>query len=412
MPGRNSTARHIWKGNMPLKVNLLARILLIAILLGVSPPVHLATPAAAAPLPAPHLDATGVRHYPGWFQTMSGGFADPQTGIWSMAAFGGNLYAGTTNDSGAAIWRSPDGRRWTKAVIPGWTAANAGVLDLKEYAGQLYAGVYNENGAQVWRTDGSTWEQTVAAGFGDAANITVSAFAVFGGRLYAATGSPTNGVRLWQTDTGDAASWSPAPVGAMGGSGTLLEVVMDTFGSFLYVGLSRNDRAELWRSGNGVDWDAVIYPPETGNSTHVSGLAEFDGNFYAGFRNLVNGAQIWRSPNGADWTPIVVNGLDDASNGGAHGLIVFQEWLHVVFMNPTGVEVWRMSTGRQWQRLAGDGWGDHAASYADYYDKGAAVFNGHLYVGTVNGSNGGEVWELAAAIVRAPVIVSGFPARP
>jgi hypothetical protein len=49
-----------------------------------------------------------------------------------------------------------------------------------------------------------------------------------------------------------------------------------------------------------------------------------------------------------------------------------------------------------WERANLNGWGDVDNGYADYFDKGAALFRFDLYVGTLNPS-GGQVWRLPLA---------------
>ena len=67
--------------------------------------------------------------------------------------------------------------------VPGWKQsningfgdkANSGVLALSTFAGQLYAGTSNDTGAQIWRSsDGSNWNSVMTAGFGDAIDVKI-----------------------------------------------------------------------------------------------------------------------------------------------------------------------------------------------------------------------------------------------
>jgi len=127
-------------------------------------------------------------------------------------------------------------------------------------------------------------------------------------------------------------------------------------------------------------------------------MAEFDGDFYIGFRNIVQGGEVWRSSDGSSWEPVFTGGLGQPSNGRPYGLIVADGALYVVFSNPqTGARVWRTFDGAEWQRCNDDGWDDPANTLADYNDKAATVFDLNLYIGTMNDSTGGEVWRALLA---------------
>ena len=60
----------------------------------------------------------------------------------------------------------------------------------------------------------------------------------------------------------------------------------------------------------------------------------------------------------------------------------------------TGTEVWRSADGNSWTQLGFAGWGDSKNGLADYFDKGAEVLNGNLYIGVHNFGNGAQIWNL------------------
>jgi hypothetical protein len=235
----------------------------------------------------------------------------------------------------------------------------------------------------------------VSGGLGDVNNYAVRALATFSGALYAATSNDTTGHEIWRSATGDAGSWTQANTDGFGSGGTTQELSMDVFGGYLYVGFNRSGIAELWRS-NGTGWSPV-FTNGLGNSnnTHVSSFAEFLGNLYIGLRNVENGGQVWRSSDGLAWTLVFAGGLGNPDNGRPYGLIAYDDQLYLTFSNvETGAEVWRSQDGSQWTQIGFAGWGDSNNGYADYFDKGSAVFQGDLFIGAWNFGSGTKIWKL------------------
>jgi hypothetical protein len=91
-----------------------------------------------------------------WTQVNFDGFGNIQNKqIYALEPFGDHLYAGTSNtDSGAQLWRSPEGDSWSQVAADGFgTGSNNSVSDLQEYNGYLYAGTANfSTGGEVWRS--------------------------------------------------------------------------------------------------------------------------------------------------------------------------------------------------------------------------------------------------------------------
>ncbi|MFV2044295.1 MAG: SMP-30/gluconolactonase/LRE family protein, partial [Anaerolineales bacterium] len=238
--------------------------------------------------------------YAGWVQTNINGFGDREQGLPMLEVFDDQLYAGTWNlDSGAAqVWRTGDGTSWDD-YSPGWSQNNAVVFDLQAFEDNLYAATGEEAGeGEIWRTDGSTWEQAASGGFGDSNNSGVNALAEFDGALYAATTNYVSGTELWRSSTGNSGDWAQVNADGFGSSGTWQDVSFEVYGGILYVGLSRNGVAELWRSGDGTVWNPV-FQNGLGNTdnTSVSSMEVFQGEFYIGIRNVTSGGQLWRSSN-------------------------------------------------------------------------------------------------------------------
>jgi hypothetical protein len=349
----------------------------------------------------------GIGSTPSWKQVNIDGFGDPRNGgVFALAPFAGQLYAGTVNgDQGAQLWRTSDGATWTSAMSGGFgQASNTAIDHLLEFNGQLYAGTAGdgESGGEVWRSDGLNWTRVVSQGFGDPTNGEILRLAVFSDTLYASAWSytSTHGAEIWRSSTGDPGDWTR--VVANGFNGDANNAVAPSFESFnghLYAGtLNTTTGGQVWRTTNGTTWAQVNANGfGTANNRAVSALAAFKGYLYAGTVGGaagVTGAEVWRCQvcDGSDWTKVVNNGFGDSATYRAPALEVLGSDLYfVVGNNTTGMEVWRTSDGTSWEQVGFAGFGDTNNS-TSYWDNSVAVFDGSLYVGTVNSVSGGEVW--------------------
>ncbi len=354
---------------------------------------------------------------PGWAQVNSDGFGDARNAIGPLAVFNGALYAGTWSnaaDHPAQIWRAADGKRWSH-FSPPWSEATESAYDLEVFGDYLYVGVDRTDGAggEVWRTDGVDWEQVAVDGFGNSQNIGINALAAFSNTLYAVTTNPTTGPELWRSATGAGGDWQRIATDLSNGPAAQ-DVVLEELAGQLFLGLGREQGSgrflgELWRSADGQTW-TPMFTDGLGNSNNsiVSALAEFDGYLYLGFRNISEGGEVWRSQDGQNWSQVLAGGLGNLANSRPYGMFVFQDHLYLVFSNTsTGAEVWRLRSGNAatWQLVITGGWGDVNNGYVDYFDKGGAVFEGQLYLGTLNRVTGGEVWLQLDHRQHLPLIV-------
>jgi len=345
---------------------------------------------------------------PGWKQVNINGFGNRDTTFVStLDVFGGYLYAGTWSSQ---MWRTADGQTWSQVAPSTWPTYTA-VFDSVPFGDYLYVGIApnNDNGGEIWRTNGIAWEQVVTSGFGITNNYGINALAVFSNTIYAATSADDGVMQIYRSVSGDAGSWAPVVSDGFGGGGVWQEVTMDVYGGYLYLGIGRAGVAELWRTNDGFTWSPVFTNGLAANNTHVSAMAEFNGAFYIGLRNVTTGGEVWRTTDGTTFTRVFDGGLGDPNNGRPYGLQVFNGRLYLVFSNPvTGAEVWRTSDGMTWEQVGDAGWGDSNNGLADYYDKGATVFNNRLYIGTSNGANGGEVWLFLHNRLYLPLVLRNY----
>ncbi|HEY0030078.1 MAG TPA: T9SS type A sorting domain-containing protein [Bacteroidia bacterium] len=113
------------------------------------------------------------------------GFGDANNSdISALAAFGGYIYAGTTNYYGAQLWRSADELNWSLVR----TYSGNAITDLEIASGQLWISVQSGSStpALVERTmDGSAFIVSANDGFGGAGNYGDKGnMTVFGNNLY------------------------------------------------------------------------------------------------------------------------------------------------------------------------------------------------------------------------------------
>ena len=269
----------------------------------------------------------------------------------------------------------------------------------QQFGSNLYMGTDNSAGAEIWRTDGSTWTQVVSAGFGNATASYISQFAVFSGQIYAVIADDNTGaIQIYRSSSGDAGSWTQVSFNSSGI--TWGDVTFAVYDGYLYLGLARGPAggpyiAELWRSNDGSTWSPV-FTNGLGdqNNSNVSSMADFGGTLFIGLRNLVAGGQVWKSTDGTNFNNVFTNGLGNSNDGRPYGMYAFNGNLYLIITNTaTGDEVWRTSDGSNWAQVGFGGWGDANTTYSDYYDKGAAVFNNSLFIGTGNWENGGKIWK-------------------
>jgi hypothetical protein len=340
---------------------------------------------------------------PGWKQVNINGFGNRDTMFVStLDVFGGYLYAGTWSSQ---MWRTADGQTWSQVAPSTWPTYTA-VFDAEPFGSYLYVGTASNNGGEIWRTNGITWEQVVTSGFGITNNYGINTLAVFSNAIYAATSAEDGVMQIYRSASGDAGSWAPVVSDGFGGGGVWQDVTMDVYGGYLYLGIGRAGVAELWRTNDGVTWSPVFTDGLAANNTNVSAMAEFNGAFYIGLRNVTTGGEVWRTTDGTTFTRVFDGGLGDPNNGRPYGLQVFNGYLYLVFGNlVTGAEVWRTSDGMTWEQVGDAGWGDSNNGYADYFDKGAAIFNNRLYIGTSNWANGGEVWLFLHNRLYLPLVL-------
>ena len=128
-----------------------------------------------------------------------------------------------------------------------------------------------------------------------------------------------------------------------------------------------------------------------------SGLAVHNGFLYTGTANSTTGGQLWRTANGTDWDQVIGDGFGDPSNDTIDGLFTFENSIYAIAaFGPRGIQVWKSDNGTTWRQVSPDGFGNVNYS-ATFGTRGLAIFNGSLYIGTVNWggeARGAQIWQM------------------
>ena len=146
-------------------------------------------------------------------------------------------------------------------------------------------------------------------------------------------------------------------------------VGLDATGS-LYIADSENHRVQKfapgvpgWRQSNLNGFGELA-------NSRVLSLAPFGWQLYAGTHNWA-GAQLWRF--GSQWTAVMTGGFGSEANEGINDLFEFK------------------GKGTNWLQMGSAGFGD-SNNGGPYWNNSLTTFENHLYIGTQNWANGGEVW--------------------
>jgi len=338
---------------------------------------------------------------PDWTQVNINGFGVTTTeSVNSLIEFNDQLYAGTGDwDKGGMIWRSSDGVNWTAVSQPGFgDPANSSITSMIVFDGQLYASTgFGDAAGQVWRSpDGENWVSVVPDGFGNPNNFSVNRFAVYEDVLYASTGNGPDGAEIWRSATGNAGSWTRVVLGGNGNANNIHVNSFMLFDGYLYAaGENENEGAQVWRTSNGADWTVVSANGfGNANNIHIGSIIEFNGLLYVATRNDATGAEIFRSSNGTNWVKVIGSGINNVpDNFKIESLFVFNGHMYAAANNyETGLKVWRSEDGVSYTQLIDNGFGDSNTA-STLWNSATTEFKDHLYIGTWNRINGGELWR-------------------
>jgi hypothetical protein len=385
-----------------------------------------------------------------WAQVSDGAFGldDPshQTppyqseDAFEVAVFDGQLYVGMEADDlyGARLWRTRDGvtvpasqADWEQVVNDafGDVSNNDHIDSLVSFGGNLYASTAQKdashNGTEVWRSpsgDLGTWEQVNDDGFGDQDNENFKDMAVFtvGGTDWLCGGTLNNalGAQVWCTDGslsggGPRLTWVQKNLNGFGDARYVKVWSTGVKDGYLYAGTEcwHNDECPgaVWRTdgapdgvadGNRWQW-TMVFDADTNGRVDIVGV--YDGYLYVGLDGG-SGTEIWRSPSGdaGTWSQANSDGFGDANNGRAivDAATVYNGALYLATLNQaTGAEVWRTSDGATWSQVNDDGFGDVHTFAAELIP-----FNGYLYAWATNYTTGQQVLRSKCPLCQSQTI--------
>lgn len=271
-----------------------------------------------------YVGAKGVWRYDGrsWEQVAPNGFGDlSNDGPWCAKVFKDHIYIGTSNwdespEGFCQVWRSSDGKNWTKVVDRGFRdfdtterTNNRYAWSMEVYKDHLYVGTYNHpgllghKGCQLYSTsDGENWSKVILPGgdgFGEPLNLGIRNMAVYNGWLYIGTGSLgyLQGLEIWKYN-GDI--WIP--------------VIGDDV-----PGIKSKPR-HIRNDGFGTKNNCYAF----------SMIVSSDNKLWVGTANNIDGCELYRY-DGTSWKQIVgdkqdsevANGFGSLGNVGARSMIEY-----------------------------------------------------------------------------------------
>ena len=353
---------------------------------GTAPPLATGTPSVGSPQPAqsPGIGAvsgpwSGLR----WSAPL--GIPDASF-VTSMVSFDGALYAAGEAVSGtvaeAAVWRSADGRTWTRLGRAGSQFAGAQMVVLVVTRDGLVAWGADGQGAcqgqgaaatcspaplMLWISpDGVTW--TPIADASPFAGATISAIADGPAGLVAVGDTGWNAPAIWVSGTG--ATWTRLELGAafaqahlstvraagpgyVVGGGTGSQQVSVTGGPDGTVPTT----AAAWWSADGRTWTkASVEGPGSGGSNLAMIYAGSEGLVAVGATSDGRDSAAWTSPDGRTWVPIAAS-VSGAAPGAASlpSYTLADDGTHILAVADTSqplLSYWVSTNGTDWRELA------------------------------------------------------------
>ncbi len=244
------------------------------------------------------------------------GIKDDEYGVYSLAVYNGALYAGGSFDSadgkaifGIAKW---NGSNWSSLGTGVYAAdEDDGVFTLAVYNGELYAGGGFDSAGGIPVKEIARWNGTSWLNVGKSVNDGGSIFtlAVYNGNLYAggmfdtAGGIPVNRIAMW-----NGSIWFPLDLGITGEATWATVNKLISYNNELYVGGyfdTVNDKPiNCIAKWNGTSWSSLGTGISNGGS--VAAMAVYNNELYVGggFDSAggvyAKNIAMWNGPNGVE----------------------------------------------------------------------------------------------------------------
>jgi len=302
-------------------------------------------------------------------------------GFFALQAFSGQLYAGLFgygHESQSMLYRYPD---W-ELVSPGLTGISESVCAMREYQGALYANT--ESSGDIFRsTDGEAWTQVY-----DGDDHTIGCgLEAFGDDLYAVTydNIDKEDGRILRSSGG--ASWET--VWDSGSDSWYLREITSHDGVLYAFAVDESDlQGWMLASTDGISWTTT--PTETRFfRAHSWGdylwLASTD-------RSSDGDAGIWRY-DGAE--------IIQVHQESKHYVTEITDFNGVLFAGTS--DGWKTDEGSSSLLMSEDGasW-ETVCTFPEIAAWSIAVLDDHLYVGTWEYGEGGQLYEVEASVAEPP----------
>ncbi len=381
-----------------------------------------------------------------WMPVATAGLGDAgNMAVTRMVVFNSGLYIGTENVGGCQVWRY-EGSTLEQLVGGGAAGTPTGpgfgdsnndmVYSMYEHMGILYVGTRNiMSGAELWGFDGFSWTQRMGQdaagtptgpGFGDLNNATVASMYASSSGLFFGTGNG-NGCQIWVQRLGTSTfeqlvGSGPAGTPTGPGFGDPINTsarYMTDYGSSILVATYNMWGCQVWAGGLST-WNCLVGPTgilpsgfgDVNNAQVKEGCFFVDpvtGNqdLYMGTANL-NGCQVWRytgsnffqEVGGGSFGTPTGPGFGDPNNTFIEDMEIFGGELYFSTDNPSGATLWRYDNSAFAQSVGQAATGATAPGFGYPWNVGfssMAVFNGGLFVGTSNSTDGCELWNTATS---------------
>lgn len=221
----------------------------------------------------------------------------------------------------------------------------------------------DSDGTEIWRYDGTSWERAASGGFGDNPDCFGTRNLIeHNGRIYAGTANLTGGCEVWESSSGS--NWRP-----------------------------------IMRGGWGK--------PE---NQSVRGFLSHDGKLYVGVENSAQGCELWRW-DGSTWENLVEGGFGDTSNRSVAEITYFQNKIWLLLWNLVGYQVYTLDPATDTITQVVGPNAPVPPGNGDALNQGvlsSAVYNGKLYIGTVNIFTGADMYVTEDGRTWRQLVDRGF----
>ncbi|HET9722476.1 MAG TPA: PQQ-binding-like beta-propeller repeat protein, partial [Actinomycetota bacterium] len=268
---------------------------------------------------------------------------------------------------------------------------------------------------ETHETDAMTgsWDRVVSGGLGRWANATAASTAEFDGKLYvgtqAAAGSE-RGAEIWRSAEG--VTFEAVVVDGFGDRENRT-IELAVHGGRLWATTSNLDGFQVWSSDDGSTFERAA-SAERPSAEHATPVV-FGEHLLLLVDDERNGAEILLLGGDGTFRTVAEGGLGDGANTGfvampswpdKHG-VVFRDSLYVGTVNESGGAIWRSTDGSRWEAVASEGLRDpgNVALIPQL------VFRDRLYAVSRN-SHGLEVYRTADGERWERVAADGLGAGP